>query len=259
MYDWPEVQWANDALWAAIRDRLRASGIAAPENLDRNTPREELWTDPALVLSQTCAWPYVTRLTGRVALVATPVYDVDGCVGPLYSSFLIARADQRRARLSAFRGLRFAFNAGDSLSGYVALRQAMKSEGLGLSDVDWHETGGHRASLLAVSGGVADLAAIDAVCWALAGRHDAAAVAGSGSSAGRHCGPVCRLSAIATPILPDLTQSAARCGKSFATRRRSRPGRPFSLPASTSFLKRNTRRSPGSLADYLDESRSSRA
>jgi ABC-type phosphate/phosphonate transport system substrate-binding protein len=178
MYDWPEVQWANDALWAAIRDRLRASGIAAPENLDRNTPREELWTDPALVLSQTCAWPYVTRLTGRVALVATPVYDVDGCVGPLYSSFLIARADQRRARLSAFRGLRFAFNAGDSLSGYVALRQAMKSEGLGLSDVDWHETGGHRASLLAVSGGVADLAAIDAVCWALAGRHDAAAVAG---------------------------------------------------------------------------------
>ena len=36
MYDWPEVQWAHDALWAALAMRLRAHGIEAPDRLDRD-------------------------------------------------------------------------------------------------------------------------------------------------------------------------------------------------------------------------------
>ena len=172
MYDWPEIQSATDAIWSCIAERLRAIGIAAPDRLERSRPRAELWTDPALVLSQTCAWPFVTRLRERVALVGTPIYDVEGCAGPLYSSFLIARADEPGDSLAAFRGARFAVNGRDSLSGYIALRHAMSAENLGAAEVVWVETGSHRASIRAVAEGSAEIAAIDAVCWALAGRHE---------------------------------------------------------------------------------------
>lgn len=176
MYDWPEVRWANDALWTAIAERLRGAGVLAPSHLDRNSDREEVWPDPGLVLSQTCAWPYITRLRGRVRLVGTPEYDADGCADGLYSSFLVTQRDEAGDQVSAFRGRRFAVNSRDSLSGFVALRSAMQAEGLGEGDVAWVATGGHRGSVLAVAEGRADLAAIDSVCWALAGRHEGDAV-----------------------------------------------------------------------------------
>ncbi len=177
MYDWPEVQWAHDALWAAVASRLRAAGIEAPEELDRERDRYEVWTDPRLVLSQTCAWPYITRLRDKVRLVGTPEYDAEGCADSLYSSFLVARSDDAGDSLAAFRGHRFAVNSRDSLSGFIALRSAMQAEALAENEVSWIETGAHRESIRAVADGRADLAAIDAVCWALAGRHEAAAVA----------------------------------------------------------------------------------
>ncbi|MFN3646541.1 MAG: hypothetical protein ACK4S2_08505, partial [Gemmobacter sp.] len=63
MYDRPEVQAANDRLWAGIRDRLRAAGLAAPETLVRGRwPLWDHWTAPDLVLSQTCGLPYRSRL-----------------------------------------------------------------------------------------------------------------------------------------------------------------------------------------------------
>src|SRR4051812_7780396 len=124
MYDWPEVHWANDALWSAIAERLRAVGIAAPERLDRSRPFGEKWLDPELVLSQTCGWPYAARLRGKVRLVATPVYAVQGCNGPSYSSAIVARHDEPGG-VAAFRGRRVAFNSRDSLSGYVALIRHM--------------------------------------------------------------------------------------------------------------------------------------
>ncbi len=177
MYDWPEVQWANDAIWAAIAERLRAQGVSASEALDRERDREAVWTDPGLVLSQTCAWPYVTRLIDKVRLVGTPEYDADGCADGFYSSFLVTRTAEAGDSLAAFRGRRFALNGRDSLSGFVALRSAMQAEGLGEGDVTWVETGSHRESIRAVAGGRADLAAIDSVCWALAGYHEAEAAA----------------------------------------------------------------------------------
>jgi len=177
MYDWPEVRWANDALWAAIRDRLRAAGIDAPDTLDRERPSGEVWRDPALVLSQTCGYPYATALRGHVRIVGTSAYEAEGCAGPFYSSVLVARANRDAGALAAFRGERFAFNSRDSLSGYVVLRQAMQAEGLADSAVRWVETGSHRGSVLAVAEGRADLAAIDAVCWALATRREPDAAA----------------------------------------------------------------------------------
>jgi ABC-type phosphate/phosphonate transport system substrate-binding protein len=176
MYDWPEVQWAHDALWSAIAERLNARGIAAPEELDRTRPVEEVWRDPGLVFSQTCGWPFATRLRGTVQIVATPIYDVEGCEGPYYSSVIIARRGERCDRLADFRGRRFAYNAGDSLSGYVAFAAAMRGVRLDPAGEAWVETGSHRESIRAVAEDRADIAAIDVVCWALGETFDAQAV-----------------------------------------------------------------------------------
>lgn len=168
MYDWPELQPAHDALWSAIAERLDAAGIAAPKRLDRILPPAEVWRRPGLVLSQTCGYPYATRLRGTVRLVATPVYCAPGCDGPLYSSVIVKRSADAGDILADFAGRRVAFNARDSLSGFIALHCEMVTNRLDPRRVDWVETGSHRASVTAVAEGRADLAAIDAVCWQLA-------------------------------------------------------------------------------------------
>ena len=190
MYDWPEVAWAHDELWAAIGKRLNAAGVQAPEKIDRSRDSEALWRDPGLVLSQTCGYPFSTRLRGIVRLVGTPVYSVPGCKGPLYSSVIVARREDTDD-LRAFGGRRIAYNSTDSLSGYIVLRAAMKDAGIPLTHGDWIETGSHRNSIRAVARKRADLAAIDAVCWALALRHER--------------GPAAALKVIATtPLRPGL-------------------------------------------------------
>ena len=176
MYDWPEVAWAHDALWTAIAERLNEAGIVAPDKLARGAPPDDVWTSPGLLFSQTCGFPFATRLRGAVQLVAVPVYSAEGCDRTRYSSALVVRKDEPARRLADFRGRRFALNSRDSLSGYVALADHARAHGLDVGDVAWLETGGHRASLAAVAEGRADLAAIDAVCLALAKAHEAPTV-----------------------------------------------------------------------------------
>jgi ABC-type phosphate/phosphonate transport system substrate-binding protein len=178
MYDWPELHWATDTLWSVIAARLGEAGIEAPAALDRARPRMEVWTDPRLLLSQTCGWPFATRLIDKVRLVGTPVYDANGCIGPTYCSFIITRRSEKAERLENFHGRRFGINGSDSLSGYVALRAALRDSGLDVADcAGWTETGSHRASVRAVAAGETDVAAIDSVCWALARRFEPDAVA----------------------------------------------------------------------------------
>jgi len=172
MYDWPEIAWANDALWAAIATRLDIAGIAAPPALDRERHSDVVWRDPGLLISQTCGLPFSTRLRGMVRLIATPVYNVPGCEGPLYSSMIVTRSAESAEEIGRFSGRRFAFNTADSLSGNLALRAAMKDAGIDPASANWVETGSHRASVRAVAEERADVAAIDAVCWAFALRHE---------------------------------------------------------------------------------------
>ncbi len=172
MYDWPEVAAANDAFWVAIASRLRKSGIAAPPMLDRWRSSDTIWRHPDLLLSQTCGFPFSTRLRGMVRLVGTPIYDVPGCEGAFYSSMIVVRADEPAGRLADVRYRRIAYNTTDSLSGYLALGAAVKEAGLQGRPAEWIETGSHRASLRAVADETADVAAVDAVCWALALRYE---------------------------------------------------------------------------------------
>ncbi len=121
MYDFPFVAEANARLWAAIGAYLTAAGIDAPTVLDRAEPHD-LWTNPRLVFGQTCGYPFVTTLRERVTLLATPIYDFEGCVGPNHCSFVVTSAISAKRSLAGFEGARAAINARDSNSGMNLFR-----------------------------------------------------------------------------------------------------------------------------------------
>jgi hypothetical protein len=75
MYDRPEMRAANDRFWQAIRDRLGDG----PPHLTRDRDPWDIWQAPDLLLAQTCGFPYRARLHGRIYLVGTPDYGVEGC------------------------------------------------------------------------------------------------------------------------------------------------------------------------------------
>ena len=171
MYDFPWIAAANDALWAGIARRLRAAGVAAPAALSRAADLHDLWRDPALIFGQTCGYPYVTALRGSAALIATPIYDFPGCEGAAHASFVIAGKRGARRALADFAGARAAINARDSNTGMNLLRATIAPLARGrpfFGRVDI--TGSHQASLAAVADGEADIAAIDAVSFALLRR-----------------------------------------------------------------------------------------
>ena len=165
--DPPPLRRATRALWAHIRDSLRAAGLAGvPEAADEALPLEAAWLHPGLLLAQTCGYPFASRLRGRVRLVATPCYDLPGCSGPISGSFLVVRAADRAASLADLAGRRAAINYRTSNSGHNLLRAAVAPLARGLPFfAEVVETGGHGASIAALATGPADVAAIDCVTW----------------------------------------------------------------------------------------------
>lgn len=175
MYDWAEVRWAVDRLWEFLRDELRAGGIEAPQSLSRDGHFHAPWHDADLLISQTCGFPFTHQFRDRLQLLATPCYSVAGCAGADYSSAIIARRGDGRAILADPSRFTAAVNSADSQSGYWALRAFLANHGNG-APARLVRSGGHRPSLRMVAAGDADLAAVDAVCIALAGRHEAEAM-----------------------------------------------------------------------------------
>jgi ABC-type phosphate/phosphonate transport system substrate-binding protein len=170
MYDYPFVAEANRRLWGVIARSLRAAGVDAPEELDPAEPRA-LWMDRGLIFGQTCGYPYVTALRGRVSLIATPIYDFDGCDGPRHCSFVVTSDKSRNRSLASFAGARAAINASDSNTGMNLFRGLLAPIARGrriFSEV--LVTGSHAASLAAVASGEADIAAIDCVTYGLLRR-----------------------------------------------------------------------------------------
>ncbi|WP_434613509.1 phosphate/phosphite/phosphonate ABC transporter substrate-binding protein [Tabrizicola sp. M-4] len=166
MYDRPELRAETDRYWALIREELAARGIDAPEGLRRgDAVLMPQWESPDLILSQTCGFPYRARLHGRVELVGTPDFGNEGCAPGYYRSILIAQADDPRGVFKAFDGARIAYNDGLSQSGWAAPVNHAAARGIRLRP--GVETGSHRASFVAVAEGRAELAAIDALTWAL--------------------------------------------------------------------------------------------
>ncbi len=168
MYDLPELRPYTDAFWTAIATRLRARGITAPDTLMRCDDLMAMWTDPHLLLGQTCGYPLVTNLAGKVAAVATPCYRAQGCEDATYRSAIVVRNGDSATSLIDLRGRCCAINEKTSNSGMNVLRAAIAGLSVGTTSFfsEIVMTGAHVASISAVAEGRADVAAIDCVTWA---------------------------------------------------------------------------------------------
>jgi ABC-type phosphate/phosphonate transport system substrate-binding protein len=171
-----------------------------------------LWRHPDLLLCQTCWAPLELGLHEHVKVVGQPSYNgFEGGQGTLYSSPIIMRVSpnppwmeatlKRRgaATLAArelaarrpgidkpapedgrpdiplpfIRGKRFAFNSLDSMSGFLAPSRDLEAMGESLDIFSERiETGSHRASIIAVAEGSADVCTIDCRSWHMAKLHE---------------------------------------------------------------------------------------
>lgn len=179
MYDHPAQRAANDRLWAEIRRRLVARGIPAPIALDRSRPAEAIWRDPALLFGQACGYPLVSDPDLTLRVVGIPAYDAPDCTEGRHAGYLVARDDDPRTSLADHRGGRAAINGYNSNTGYNLFRAAVAPLAQGgrfFGSVI--ETGSHHASLEALRRDEADLAAVDAVTYAVLRRFEPGVIAG---------------------------------------------------------------------------------
>lgn len=174
MYDWPEVRSATNTLWRSIAMAFARHRVAAPKVLDRSIPVAKVWRSPNLLLAQTCGLPYVRHLRDTVRVLGAMAYDLPGCRAGDYHSVLVVHQAAGISELKACRGVRVAINSEDSYSGCLALDRQIAAFCEGPFFGERIPTGSHRQSIRAVARGIADLAAIDCVTWALACKHEPA-------------------------------------------------------------------------------------
>ena len=125
--------------------------------------------DKRLYLGQTCGYPYRVRYMKTHEIISVPEFDVEGCAGLFYSSWLVARADDSRMSLEDFRSGTAVVNNFDSNSGMNVFRHAVSRIAHGsafFSEV--RSSGSHLASLRMVRHHEGDFASIDAVTYGLA-------------------------------------------------------------------------------------------
>lgn len=125
--------------------------------------------DKRLYLGQTCGYPYRIRYMETHEIISVPEFDVQGCAGIFYSSWLVVRADDPRMSLEDFRGSTAVVNNFDSNSGMNVFRHAVSRIAHGsafFSEVK--SSGSHLASLRMVRRHEGDIASIDAVTYGLA-------------------------------------------------------------------------------------------
>jgi ABC-type phosphate/phosphonate transport system substrate-binding protein len=170
MYIRPETAAATDRFWGDIRDRLQDRGIDAPAALSNDDPVWDVWQSPDLAFSQTCGRPYRLKLHGKVQLVGTPDYGLQGCAPGYYRSPFVVRADDPRQALVDFKEAVFAFNEELSQSGWAAAQNHVAALGFQFRNV-W-QSGGHLASAKSVAEGGADIAALDGLTWELIQRYE---------------------------------------------------------------------------------------
>lgn len=138
-----------------------------------------LWLSPHLLLTQTCGYPLMTELQGKVQVVGRPVYQLPHSADGNHCSLLVAREEDPRQSLVEFRGSHGLLNSRDSNSGMNLFRHALaplQQNGVFFADVML--TGGHRNSLAAIKAGDGDLAAIDSVTFDYLTRDGSEEVAG---------------------------------------------------------------------------------
>ncbi len=172
MYVWPATKPAARRFWSAIRSEYGAGDADLTDYADPETA----WTDPNLLVSQTCGLPYRYRLKDRVQLLGTLDYGVPGCPPGYYRSVLVVGCEDPRDTLADYVSTPVARNSVQSQSGWAALEAHLAETGAPVRFRDNAvDTGSHAASVGAVATGRAGLASIDAVTWMFLQRYDPAA------------------------------------------------------------------------------------
>jgi ABC-type phosphate/phosphonate transport system substrate-binding protein len=164
-----QEQWLNRVLEILSVQRLDAADLDL----------KALWRSPHLLLTQTCGYPLMTELQGKVQVVGRPVYQLPHSADGNHCSLLIAREHDPRRTLIEFRGSHGLLNSRDSNSGMNLFRHALaplQQDGKFFADITL--TGGHRASLAAIKASNGDLAAIDSVTFDYLARDASEEVAG---------------------------------------------------------------------------------
>ncbi len=172
-YDLHEVQPAHDALWAALADRLRAMGVdGVPDGLERRMDPQAQWRSPALLLGQACGYDVATWQAASLRVVAAPCFEVEGCAGPTYRSFVVVHRSSGASTLADLRGARCVINGWTSHSGMNGLRLLLPT-GARLASFFARVlvSGAHERSVEMVASGEADVASIDCVTYSLLARH----------------------------------------------------------------------------------------
>ena len=166
MYDFEWLRVAHDRLWSAIVDDLGSAGVDAPPVLTHSNDVHALWHDPDLFVSQSCGWPLVTELDGRVSTIGTFAYDIPGSdeSDGWYRSVIVTPAGGAMDPSGPA-----AVNSLASLSGWVSLCATLGGDAHSRTVV---LTGSHVASLAALRDRRAGVAAIDGVTHALIARDD---------------------------------------------------------------------------------------
>ena len=127
MYDFEELSWANNVLLESIVDDLRSRHPGRVTGPPRFGGWVEVsacgphayWSDPALLLSQTCGLPIAAKLGDEVDVVGSFLHaGVPGASGGTYRSVAVTRTGLSVE--AALRG-RCAVNNADSLSGCASL------------------------------------------------------------------------------------------------------------------------------------------
>lgn len=177
MYDWPEIRPAIDRLWSSISTELVDRRIEAPAQLIRIEHPSTLWTDPNLIVGQTCGWPYINGLRGKVIPFARFDYGRKNCPAGYYNSAFIGRYDSDRKYLeepdALLKAEKIAINGDDSQSGFHVFDELLDARASETIPAEYRLiTGAHRNSVKAVAAGDATIAAIDSVAFELAQRYE---------------------------------------------------------------------------------------
>lgn len=181
MYDFPEVRGATDAWWAGLARHLEQAGVRdVPAALLRRDDLIEQWSDPQLLLSQTCGYLLAGQCRGVLQPVATPHYTAPGCSGSNYASVILVRESHPATTLAGLRGGVAVYSRTYSHAGYNALRGIVAplsggkpffSKVLG--------SGSHVDSIGLLANGTGDIATVCSIIYAFVARWRPRALAGT--------------------------------------------------------------------------------
>jgi ABC-type phosphate/phosphonate transport system substrate-binding protein len=173
MYDFTEIRPALDTFWHGLTKHLKREGVKyIPDSLSHDRPVQSLWSDPDLLVTQCCGYDLISRYKESLTPVAVPHFSAPGCSGSEYSSFIVVRDDNPATDVLEMKGSIAVINGPESHSGMSALRHLVASRshhGRFFSDIKI--SGSHIDSIDFVKRGLANVAPIDCVTYALLEKH----------------------------------------------------------------------------------------